>query len=67
MYTTNSRFNNEVMTEYMVTGKVITPPNVPRLLGNFSDNGALSELSLNPSNISSNTSSTPSLDLLSFS
>ena len=67
MYTTDSRFNNEVMTEYMVTGKAIVPPRVPRLLSNPLGNDTLSEMSLSPLNISNNTSHTPSLDLLSVS
>ena len=66
MYTTNSRFNNEVMTEYMVTGKAITSPRVPSLLENSLDNAYLPALNFNLSHESRNDSSTPTLDLLSL-
>ena len=65
MYTTDSRFNNEVMTEYMISGKAIAPPDIMSLLDKPLYNDSLSALSLNPSNVSSENLTTPSLDLLS--
>ena len=65
MYTTDSHFNVETMTEYMVSGKLIMPPDSPRPLGNISSNASFSGLNLDLFNVStSDTLSTPILDLL---
>lgn len=38
MYTTDSKFNQEIMSQYMATGKMITPPKDPRWgLGSLSN------------------------------
>ena len=51
----------------MAKGKIVTPPTLPGLLGNLSANDTGPGLSLNLVNSSSDTSSTPVLDLLSVS
>lgn len=63
MYTTDSLFNAQ-MSNYMASGKVITPPKIPRLLGNLSGHGTFPSLSLNLFNTWRDNSSTPMLDLL---
>lgn len=63
IYTTDSLFNKRTMMDYMTKGKIVTPPTLPGLLGNLSASDTGPALSLNPS---SDTSSTPMLDLLEF-
>ncbi|KAM0801620.1 hypothetical protein BDR22DRAFT_888510 [Usnea florida] len=65
IYTTDSLFNKRTMTDYMTKGRIVTPPTLPRLLGNASAKGPA--LSLDLFNSSSDASSTPMLDLLSVS
>ena len=55
------------MMDYMAKGKIVTPPTLRGLLSDASANYTGGDLSLHLVNSSSDTSSTPMLDLLSVS